>query len=48
MKNPVVERLVKGRRLDGRTMWKALPGAQPKVLLSLPAEEEGEEQEKEE
>ena len=43
-----MEHVAKGRHLEGRTMWKALPGAQPKVLLSLPAEEEGEKQEKEE
>ena len=41
-----MEHVAKGR-LEGRTMWKALPGAQPNVLLSLPAEED-EEQEKEE
>ena len=44
-----VEQNKSGKRLEGRTMWRALPGARPEIVLGVPDDgengEEGEEQE---
>ena len=35
-----VEQSKSGKQMVGRTMWRALPGAQPEILLGLPEKEE--------
>ena len=42
-----VEQNKSGKRLEGRTMWRALPGARPEIVLGVPDDGENGEEGKE-